>query len=108
MANPHNIKVGQILYDYPLKKYEVEKIGNKYFTIKGDYQKKKFSLDDLTYKNPNYSQRNEQLYLSKESIYNDIKKTRLARNIETFVDKGFVFRLSLEQLELITKILELE
>lgn len=68
----HTLYIGQVLYskghDSKIEEHKIGTLGNKYFYLDGDVQKRKYSMETLKYVHSDYSQRNHQLYLTKEDI----------------------------------------
>ena len=100
--NPHNIQIGQILYDYNMKEYTVESIGNKYLTI--SKMRNKVELDTLQIVTQYQSKK---LYADKEQLIRTKRQSSLLRNLKNGIMYCNETKYSLEQLEQVSAILGL-
>ena len=100
--NPHNIQIGQILYDYNMKEYTVESIGNKYLTI--SKMRNKVELDTLQIVTQYQSKK---LYADKEQLIRTKRQSSLLRNLKNGIMYCNETKYSLEQLEQVSEILGL-
>lgn len=107
----HNIKTGQTVYRNfgakDVKSYLVTKVGNKYFYLDNDFHNRyPISLEDLMYRNKDYSQWNFRVYLDKQEILDEKEHKALFTDIK---DSGFDYyqpdRYTLEQLRAIKAII---
>lgn len=81
------IKVGDTLYTNDLKPCFVEKVGRKYFKIKGS--RNNFLVDKLRYESVNYSQYNIQLFRTEKEVTDAHEKMKLQAEVkEIFRDWG--------------------
>lgn len=104
------IKVGDILYEelkHEIKSRIVTKIGKKYFYIDND--RHGFSLNDLKYEDNMYIQFNRSLYRSEQEIKDRNRIADLLWKLRLFFsDRTLNKNVTLQQLESITKILNIE
>jgi len=81
------LKVGQILYKEKkdhrgnftgIEVYEIEKIGNKYFYLKGNrFSGEGINKKTLAYESVNYSQFSYQMYLTEQEIVDKHERLKL-------------------------------
>ena len=106
--NPHNIQLGQILWDYKLKEYRVQKIAKNYFYTDVIYRNSpyNFSLDKLRFKHPSYGDLSFSLYLDKQALIDEKETKRLRDKLVSFFSwNGKQKELTLEQLKAIYAII---
>jgi len=86
-----------------IKKYKINSIGNKYFTVNGIDEK--FNISNLKHEEKDYWQWNIQLYTSAKEIEDYQETKKLKREIDVF----FIFspqrELSIDELRSIHKII---
>lgn len=107
--NKYNLKEGQVLWDYNENEHVVKKIGKRYFYLGSDPREKyKFSLENLWYRNDNYSQFDKRLYLTLQEVKNEKRHKQLFQVLRKQFDSYNHNNFTLEQLEQIIRILNLE
>lgn len=99
---------GQVLFDYSLKEYKIDKVAKKYFYCNGSDTP--YGISNLKYECKNYSQFNRQLFLTKQEVEDDKEISELYSKICSYFRNSFRsdLKLSLENLRQINKIIKNE
>lgn len=100
----NNLTIGQILYDYKLREFRINKIGNKYFECEDRWGR--FVIETLKFDCPNYTQNQFQLYVSKQEILDIKERQELVSEIKKIFWGWGKINLSLEQLRKISEIIK--
>lgn len=98
------IKIGDLLFSDSLKEFKVSKIGNKYFECENF--RGKFLISELSYHEPNYSQRRFRLYKTRKEVEDINHRRDLEGKFYSLVPRYGKLELSNEDLKIIIDILE--